>query len=708
MSTSKNFLMNKGMSYKVTAKARGYYDYSTILNPDGTAITYAMTPYDGLKYNVDLAYNAYRDATIDFSQTKLPYLGLVNQSLQTSEYCLRTTGQNYDLTEYNIEYNNIEISGNPIIIDGVASNFSSNNYVNFLRNKFTGNDEIIIKFKLNTIKNCAIFHCEFFLAVEISGTSLICYNWQQSTAQTILDSVETNKWYWVKVEITDIATRKYSISTDGITYTEKLSTTDTSAVLTYQSYDYMHIGNSSFNTSNMDVDGSIDLKESKITVGENIINLGEYIIQNQYTGYTTYGNAKVNNLVCSGFDSSSKVILSNVHFNKTENIFILFTTGADVNSVQKIFDSGDKIGIRISEGYCWYYKNENHTWIRWKSVSTNTAYRIKSVINSKDDYSLGWALSDDHTYDYTYITDVGINLTDGQIGIGNNLNNYDQPFSGTINITSIPGAYEVITKSYAGVYDPDYVDTGAAETLNCFSNSNQFVVLSEKENYQNYTYLGTVTIPQHKVFTGGVTPEPSAPDTPTINPSTLKFGDRIDNKATVVGTFESSDLGTVVFAVLDSTYYGNHNWAYGLKDTDTGLPNYQTENDVLKAKESATYNTNYIINNYDNVGAFSLCRSIEPVIFNNKSYKCQLPNAYELQQIYNNRTKLYELDPTASSNTSFNLSKWETGTGFDLCSWASNESSETEAWQRRQNDWSPYSKDDTRCVIPIIEIPINS
>lgn len=61
----------------------------------------------------------------------------------------------------------------------------------------------------------------------------------------------------------------------------------------------------------------------------------------------------------------------------------------------------------------------------------------------------------------------------------------------------------------------------------------------------------------------GVTPNPYP--TP-IDPSALKFGDRIDNKATVVGTFESSDLGTVVFAVLDSAYYGQHNWASGLND----------------------------------------------------------------------------------------------------------------------------------------------
>ena len=39
MSTNKQFSMNKGMSYKVTAKARGYYDYSTKIKKNKTTIT---------------------------------------------------------------------------------------------------------------------------------------------------------------------------------------------------------------------------------------------------------------------------------------------------------------------------------------------------------------------------------------------------------------------------------------------------------------------------------------------------------------------------------------------------------------------------------------------------------------------------------------------------------------------------------------------
>ncbi len=545
MSTSKNFLMNKGMSYKVTAKARGYYDYSTILNPDGTAITYDMTPYDGLNYNVDLTYNAYRDATIDFSQTKLPYLGLVNQSLQTSEYCLKATGQNYDLKEYNIEYNNIEISGNPIITDGIVSNFSSNNYVKFLRNKFTSNDEIILKFKLNTIKNCAIFHCEYFISVEINETSLICYNWQKSEKETILENVETNKWYWVKVEITDIATRKYSISTDGVTYTEKLTTTDTSAVLTYQSYDYMYIGNSSFSPSNAAMNGYIDLNESVISSGEVVYNLNENTIK---------------------------------------------PTGE--------------------------------------------------------------------------------------------------------------------TKSYAGIYDPDYTDTGAAKTLNCFSNGNEFVVLSEKENYQNYTYLGTVNIPEHNISWNNNGTGSSGNES-TINPSTFKFGDRIDNKATVVGTFESNDGKKYVFAVLDSSYYGKTRYASGLKGIDTGLPNYTTAEEVLVAKESATYNTDYILNKYKDKAteAFTHCKSIEPLNFNGKKYNCQLPNAYELKQIYNNSEKLYELDPTTSTNTSYNLANWIFN-GIHIV-WSSNEQNSDNAWTLLSvGAGYEYAKNQTFGFIPIIEIPL--
>lgn len=198
---------------------------------------------------------------------------------------------------------------------------------------------------------------------------------------------------------------------------------------------------------------------------------------------------------------------------------------------------------------------------------------------------------------------------------------------------------------------------------------------------------------------------------PTPTPI-LKFGDRIDNKATVVGTFESSDLGTVVYAVLDAQYrVANTYWSTGLYGIDTGLPNYSKKVNALNAKESATYNTDYILNNYSDktTEAFTSCRDIEPLNFNGKLYKCQLPNAHELQQICNMKTELDALDPTAEENPTKKLSNW--GFGTSPLVWSSNESDSKYAWiLDPDGGWSMCAKGlgPIYGVCPIIEIPKNT
>lgn len=344
MSTSKNFLMNKGMSYKVTATARGYYDYSTILNPDGTAITYDMTPYDGLNYNVDLTYNAYRDATIDFSKTKLPYLGLVNQSLQTSEYCLRATGQNYDLKEYAPVYTNITVHGSPTIDNDVVSKFSSSNYLTIEKrsNTMTVVLKIITGSDLNTPQR--ILFLDKWVSVTLDGASFRFADWGSGDEAPMGPDLSVNTEYVWKFVLNSDGSRVFSYSTDGGTnYTEAANFTDTG------------------------------------------VNWSDSQANTFYLG--------INNTATSPF----------------------------------MFPFKGKVDLS------------------------------KSYIMEK--------------------------LASGDF-VGYNLNKTTFEPTGT-------------TKSYAGIYDPDYTDTGAAKTLNCFSNGNQFVVLSEKENYQNYTYLGTVTIPQH-------------------------------------------------------------------------------------------------------------------------------------------------------------------------------------------------------------------
>ena len=220
---------------------------------------------------------------------------------------------------------------------------------------------------------------------------------------------------------------------------------------------------------------------------------------------------------------------------------------------------------------------------------------------------------------------------------------------------------------------------------------------------------GTIIIPSVTAA------DPSTPDTPTIDPSELKFGDRIDNKATVVGTYNSNDLGTVVYAVLDAQYRGaNIAWSTGLyvSDIDTGLPNYGSSAPLREQNhESATYNTNFIINNYSDkkIEAFTFVRNVEPLTYNGKTYKCQLPNAYELLQIFNKKTELDALDPTAEANSTKKLSNWGFGSNSEYVL-TSNECSKWRSWEMGPSgSYNDYNKgNDNRGVCPIIEIPINT
>lgn len=190
--------------------------------------------------------------------------------------------------------------------------------------------------------------------------------------------------------------------------------------------------------------------------------------------------------------------------------------------------------------------------------------------------------------------------------------------------------------------------------------------------------------------------------------TTYYFGQRIGGIATVVGNYSANDGKKYMFAVLDSTYYTKTAWASGLYGFDTGLPNYSSA-PTTSNKESATYNTDYLLNTYSSsveMEAFKHCRNAGNLTFNGQLYQFQLPNAYEVQQIFNNRAALYELDPTTSSNTSYNLANWNfNGTSY---LWSSNEYGSNGSWELNSNgSWDYYDKDGTFGVVPILEIELS-
>lgn len=188
--------------------------------------------------------------------------------------------------------------------------------------------------------------------------------------------------------------------------------------------------------------------------------------------------------------------------------------------------------------------------------------------------------------------------------------------------------------------------------------------------------------------------------------TTYYFGQRIGGIATVVGQYNSNDGKKYMFALLDSTYYTKTALANGLYGTDTGLPNYSSA-PTSQNLESATYNTDYILNNYSgNLEAFQHCRNAGNLTFNGQLYQFQLPNAYEVQQIYENRAKLYELDPTTSSNTSYNLANWNFNGSSYL--WSSNEHGLNSSWELDSNgSWSNDAKRFISGVVPILEIELS-
>ena len=722
MSTNKQFSMNKGMSYKVTAKARGYYDYSTILNPDGTAITYDMTPYDGLNYNVDLTYNAYRDATIDFSKTKLPCLGLVNQSLQTSEYCLKAIGQNYDLTEYTSVYTNITVHGSPTIDNDVVSNFSSSNYIVINLNMSSKTIYLKVTTGSNLSSSQNIVSFDGYFDLQVYNNVFGCYDWGAVTNYTLLSDITANTTYYWKIELSETdKTKKYSYSTDGVTYTEAKSFTDSG--MSYNSANDFCLGVHGSNKNNPFY-GSIDLAKSyiqeKLSSGDYVVyNLNETSIIKEING-TYVNNPEIdytNNILNPNKINSGDgyVKLSKVHIFNNEIKVLKFRISSTPYSNRTLFTFQQMCQFYTSSGSIYFdYKNTSSNWtnntIVNGNISENIWYSISMEFKLNNTLILKVIKDSDSSiiFEETY-TDVDILFNqdiDSAVGSTWEGGNYAYAYC-SLNYNDLV-TYK--TKSYAGIYDPDYTDTGAAKTLNCFSNGNQFVVLSEKENYQNYTYLGTVTIPQHKVAWGGVTPEPSVPDTPTINPSTLKFGDRIDNKATVVGTYNSNDGKKYAFAVLDAQYRGaDIAWSTGLGEIDTSLPNYSSS-PTEQNKESATYNTDHIINNYTDkaIEAFTFCRNAGNLIFNGKVYQFQLPNLYELQQIYNNRTDLEALDPTAPANTDKTLSNWSFGSINDYV-WSSNENDIESAWglDGYGDGIYEYKVASEGGVCPIVEIEIS-
>ena len=160
MSTTKQLKVYKSVPTLVKSRARGYWDEKTALtfNTEGESKSVTMSVYDGL--NCVISDSANDIKVLDFSATTLPYKWDYSSRLMTSRYCLKASGQSYNVEYY--KYFNFTKVGSPNVNEytGFVNGFSTSDYIycststpsfsqmdlllKFKCDEFTGDDMAII------------------------------------------------------------------------------------------------------------------------------------------------------------------------------------------------------------------------------------------------------------------------------------------------------------------------------------------------------------------------------------------------------------------------------------------------------------------------------------------------------------------------------------------------------------------------------------
>lgn len=535
MSTTENFNVYKGLPYQVRARAVGQYDYtaSQTFTTEGQAVNVSMTAYDGL----DMGYEeSYQSADkVDFSNTVLPWKWQYSTALLTNRYCLMPVGTTYENVTWLGYAYNFDVIGSPTINDEtkVVSGFSDSNMIK-LSDLTTSIStfEICIKLKTTSvstdqtfvgyyttgsnrfyspqfnIKNDGTLQCNISFdgtSWGISGTSL------QST-----NALSADTWYWIKFTF-DGTDYKILVSTDGTTYTEWASYTSSSAPYGMKGMSWGTGGSSAIFQS---LSGEIDLSESYIKVNGSdwfVPTFTKTAKQKLNPNITNTGDVSIDrDFVASGFSSSqylSATATTIEGFDVGNSVWICkFRIGPSIKTSQ-ILQSYFVLQI-VQSGYGGYVVSwNNNTSSRvdlfsLSSGSINTDYWVKVVISGSSRtfyYSTNGTTWTQCYQNNNFEIISGSNVSIQYIGY----TPWSYAFNGTVDLKELKvedGNGNVVWK---GVVETEtlsgctynFTDDGSATTLNAFAvNGDESVVLTPDNSYTNGWLLGTVSIPQHTVY----------------------------------------------------------------------------------------------------------------------------------------------------------------------------------------------------------------
>lgn len=171
----------------------------------------------------------------------------------------KTTKNTYTLADFLTEHGEVSVD------KGIASNFSTNNYLTVTNNSTYKNlNTYIVKFTTSDIINTKqrILHAENFMNLEIAENSnLTAYSWSTQATTNLLE-LDTDTTYVIKIVIVDNQTKKYYNVTDS-GETELATITDSAMDFNNVNYSFV-IGTGSINSHANPFTGTIDLPSSSI------------------------------------------------------------------------------------------------------------------------------------------------------------------------------------------------------------------------------------------------------------------------------------------------------------------------------------------------------------------------------------------------------------------------------------------------------------
>lgn len=545
------YKVRKGLPYQVRIRANGKWDFTgnQTFTTAGQEYFATMETYDGLSMDYIESYQS--ADKVDFSNTVLPWKWQYSTALSTNRYCLMPTNKVYNniITAQKIPVN-FKISGELAVSDeNVASNFTNSNFI-ILQDIFNpGSNPWEMVFKVKTGSSLPTTPGRWFVGSgDIAGgssgytgsgdyqgvafglgdnSSTITFylssngsSWNIASYATGTTTLQTNSWYYFKLEFTGTAYNSY-ISTDGENWS--IEKTITSSTPIFVSAYPLCIGGNFYSPANpASWTGSIDLSESYIKINNQMWWQPEFTQGQKITvkdsvsqGFMSFDTE--NNSVQFQWPAYLKSSATYTPTSKWQ-IRAKITTGETLSSnYMSIINS--PLGENVSGGYSgvrvivrnnttWEYlvaRDANH-WINTSSyqgnypIAPNTTYWV----------SAGFTGS---VY-YLHVSTDGENFTT-VVQYTSSYKVYGEPWfggGGDYSLDLDGCQFRVVDDVFwkpeleTGMVNLqgctyNYADDGSATTLNCFAvNGDESVVLTPDNSYGTSRLLGTVSIPAHDVY----------------------------------------------------------------------------------------------------------------------------------------------------------------------------------------------------------------